>query len=293
MRVALYGRTINAVSLPHVQRVVDKLQESNAQILIHRDFYSLLKEQVKFRSVSIELFEQNASLANKADFLFSIGGDGTLLDTLAFVRNSGIPIMGINTGRLGFLSTVSIPEIEMSIDALANNRHELDERSLVKFETSSGLFGDLNFALNEITIHKKDSSSMISIHAYLNGVFINTYWADGLIVSTPTGSTAYSLSCGGPIMVPQSENFIVTPIAPHNLNVRPIIVSSKDSLTLKVEGRQGSFLVSLDSRSETIDSLVEMTITQEKFKVNLIRLQGQDFFNTLHKKLNWGIDKRN
>ncbi len=293
MRVALYGRTINAGSLPHVQRVVDKLLESNIQLLIHRDFYSLLKEHINFKSVSIELFEHNASLANKADFLFSIGGDGTLLDTLAFIRNSGIPIMGINTGRLGFLSTVSIPEIEMSIEALVNKKYDLDERSLIKFETSSKLFGDLNFALNEITIHKKDSSSMISIHAYLNGVFINTYWADGLIVSTPTGSTAYSLSCGGPIMVPQSENFIVTPIAPHNLNVRPIIVSSKDSLTLKVEGRQSSFLVSLDSRSETIDSLVEMTITQEKFKVNLIRLQGQDFFNTLHKKLNWGIDKRN
>ena len=253
MRVALYGRTINAGSLPHVQRVVDKLLESNIQLLIHRDFYSLLKEHINFKSVSIELFEHNASLANKADFLFSIGGDGTLLDTLAFIRNSGIPIMGINTGRLGFLSTVSIPEIEMSIEALVNKKYDLDERSLIKFETSSKLFGDLNFALNEITIHKKDSSSMISIHAYLNGVFINTYWADGLIVSTPTGSTAYSLSCGGPIMVPQSENFIVTPIAPHNLNVRPIIVSSKDSLTLKVEGRQ----------------------------------------STLHKKLNWGIDKRN
>jgi NAD+ kinase len=202
-------------------------------------------------------------------------------------------VLGINTGRLGFLANVSGDKIKDAVDAIFGERYSIDKRSLIRLETNRALFGDTNYALNEITIHKKDSSSMIIIHTYLNGEYLNSYWADGLIIATPTGSTGYSLSCGGPIIAPQSENFVITPIAPHNLNVRPIVVSDKYVLSLQVAGRSQYFLASLDSRSVTIDSGIELAARKEEFGMNIVRLDGENFLSTLRNKLMWGLDVRN
>ena len=216
-----------------------------------------------------------------------------MLDTISLVRDSGIPIVGINTGRLGFLAGISKDAIGSCLDSLIQGRYDLDQRSLIRLETNRSLFGEVNYALNEITIHKKDSSSMIIIHTYLNGEYLNSYWADGLIIATPTGSTGYSLSCGGPIIVPQSENFVITPIAPHNLNVRPIVVSDKYVISLEVEGRSQYFLASLDSRSVTIDSSIQLAARKEDFMAKIVRLHDQNFLVTLRDKLMWGLDARN
>ncbi|MFN5794819.1 MAG: NAD kinase, partial [Bacteroidota bacterium] len=228
-----------------------------------------------------------------ADLFFSLGGDGTILNALPYVLGTPIPVVGVNTGRLGFLASIGIDEIEAAIEKIEAKHYQIEKRSIITLETTEGLFGNLNFALNEFTIHKSDSSSMITIHTFLNGEFLNSYWADGLIVSTPTGSTAYSLSCGGPIAMPDSENFIISPISPHNLNVRPLIISDKDILTLRVEGRNRHYLVSLDSRSTQIDATVEMTVKKASNTINLLRLQNKSFTESLRNKLMWGIDKRN
>jgi NAD+ kinase len=215
-----------------------------------------------------------------------------MLETLAFVRKSGIPVLGVNTGRLGFLATVYKEDFAKALQLLTKEKYTLDKRELIELENKHSEFSGLNYALNEFTIHKKESSAMINIDTFVDGVFLNSYFADGLIVSTPTGSTAYSLSCGGPIMVPDSENFIITPIAPHNLNVRPIIISNHKTLSFKVNGRSESFNASLDSRSITLKNNSELVIKKADFKFNLINLEGQHFFETLRNKLLWGIDKR-
>lgn len=292
MKVGIYGKKFDKLNENAVVELITKLHKSNIEIALNESFFDLIKDKLKLSS-EISAFSASRHIADKINFLFSLGGDGTLLETLSLVKGSGIPILGINTGRLGFLSSVSEKEIGFAIDSLCTDNYSLDSRTLIQLNTTNNLFGDMNIGLNEFTILKKDTSSMITIHSYLNGLFLNSYWADGLIVSTPTGSTAYSLSCGGPIVVPDCENFIVTPIAPHNLNVRPIIISDKDILTLKVEGRHKNFLVSLDSRSENIDSSIEMTLQKAPYKINLVRLQNEHFHDTLRKKLMWGIDRRN
>ena len=292
MTIAIYGRPNHKDSVIHLKELFDKLNKLGITFCVHEGLLAASKKVLKVKS-KINTFSGFVDLKNKVDFVLSIGGDGTMLETVALVRDSGIPILGINTGRLGFLASVSKNEIDQALNAILKKKYNLDKRTLLRLETSDNLFGEVNFALNEITIHKKDSASMMSIHTYINGEFLNSYWADGLILSTPTGSTAYSLSCGGPIMIPDSKSFIITPIAPHNLNVRPMVISDSDILTLKVEGRNSNFLVSLDSRSEVIDSSFELTIKKEKFGINLIRLPGQNFMATLRNKLLWGVDKRN
>ena len=214
-----------------------------------------------------------------------------MLETLEYVRRSGIPVLGVNTGRLGFLATVYKEDFAKSIQLLTKEKFTLDKRELIELDKTT-YFNEVNYALNEFTIHKKESSAMINIDTYVDDIFLNSYFADGLIVSTPTGSTAYSLSCGGPIMVPDSDNFIITPIAPHNLNVRPIVISNNKTLSFKVSGRSDSFNVSLDSRSQTIKNLSELIIKKADFRFNMINLEGQHFFETLRNKLLWGIDKR-
>jgi NAD+ kinase len=225
--------------------------------------------------------------------MLSIGGDGTFLETVSFVRDSTIPILGINTGRLGFLANVAKTEISEAIDSLARKKFTVEKRALLSVTKPENLFGEVNYGLNEITILKKDSSAMVTIHTYINGDYLNSYFADGLIVATPTGSTAYSLSCGGPLVMPGSQNFVITPIAPHNLNVRPLVISDNNIITLKVEGRSPNYLVSLDSRSETIDDSTELTLKKADFYIHLIKLENQHFFNTIRNKLLWGLDKRN
>jgi NAD+ kinase len=212
---------------------------------------------------------------------------------LTQVQDSGIPVLGINVGRLGFLSSISKQEITQCLDSLFKGHYTLDKRRLLKLDSSINLFGDVNYALNELTIHKKDSSSMIIINTFINGEYLNSYWADGLIIATPTGSTGYSLSCGGPIIAPHSENFVITPIAPHNLNVRPIVVSDENVISLEVEGRSQYFIASLDARSVTIDSTVSLAIKKSDFTMNLVRIGNDNFLDTLRKKLNWGLDSRN
>jgi NAD+ kinase len=292
MKIAIYGRVFNEKYDQVVRELFATLEKKGIEIIIFEKFRKYLKGKVEISSET-KTFSSHNDINGKIDFMLSIGGDGTLLDTLTFVRDSGVPIIGVNTGRMGFLSTISVGEIDDALDALINKNFSIDKRNLLRLETENNLFGNFNFALNELTVHKKDTSSMMSIHAYLNNQYLNTYWADGLIVSTPTGSTAYSLSCGGPIIVPGSENFIITPIAPHNLNVRPIVLPSDNTITLKLEGRSKNFLVALDSRTETIDASIELTIKKESFKINLIRLNHHNFLSTLRNKLMWGLDLRN
>lgn len=292
MKVAIYGRSTRDNTSAHIQFLFHKLNDYKAEILIYEPFYNFIKSEIKITG-EIKTFNSHSDLDGKVDYMFSLGGDGTFLETLTYVRNSGIPILGINTGRLGFLANVSKTEIHIAIEALVNKKFKIEKRSLISVSASVGLFGEVNYGLNELTLLKKDTSSLITIHAYINGDFLNSYFADGLIVSTPTGSTAYSLSCGGPLIMPSSQNFLITPIASHNLTVRPLVISDDSIITLKVEGRNSNYLVSLDSRSEVIDASIELTLKKADFYANLIQLENQNFFTTIRAKLLWGLDKRN
>lgn len=292
MKVAIYGRSGATSVVPYTESLIRELQKAGCGITIYQPFLNFMRHQTK-EACNYPNFTSHDEIREGVDFLFSLGGDGTMLDTVSLVRDSGLPIVGINTGRLGFLAGIQKEEIAHCVECLLQGRYDLDPRSLIRLETSKSLFGEVNYALNEITIHKKDSSSMIIIHTYLNGEYLNSYWADGLIIATPTGSTGYSLSCGGPIIVPQSENFVITPIAPHNLNVRPIVVSDKYVISLEVEGRSQYFLASLDSRSVTIDSSIQLAARKEDFSARIVRLHNENFLGTLRNKLMWGLDVRN
>lgn len=226
------------------------------------------------------------------DALICVGGDGTLLETLSLVRDSNIPVLGLNTGRLGFLAGMSVSGIEQAIGDIEKGNYTIESRTLLHLESSEPMF-DYNFGLNDFVIHKKETSSMIVVHTYLNGEFLNSYWSDGLIVSTPTGSTGYSLSCGGPIIFPRSDTFVITPIAPHNLNVRPVVVSDNVVISFEIEGRANSYLASLDARSKSIPGTVQMAVRKADHSLQLIRLHGDNYMDTLRNKLNWGFDRRN
>lgn len=292
MKIAIYGREFNDTVLPYVQEVFNVLDQYKSPILVYKKYLDFIKDKIEVPD-HISVFTAHADLVGQADVLVSLGGDGTLLDTLSLVRDSGIPVIGINFGRLGFLASINKDEIKKAIEALMKKEYSLDQRTLLNIESSYDLFGEENFALNDITIHRRDKSAMMIIHAYMNDEFVNSYWADGLIIATPTGSTAYSLSCGGPIIYPSSQNFVITPIAPHNLNVRPVIVPDNVSLTFQVEARSAKFLVSCDSRTETVDRSVKVTLNKANFYVNLIRLNNESYLTTLRNKLLWGIDTRN
>jgi NAD+ kinase len=292
MTIAVYGRPVNSTQVTFAENVLTVLAASGCKVMIHKEYFNFLKQELKSLD-AIPIFETSEELKGKADFLFSIGGDGTLLDTVLLVKDSGIPIAGVNAGRLGFLSSITKENISIAVDALAKGHFSVDARTLLKVESNHPVFDGDNIALNDFTIHKKETSAMIKIHTYLNGEYLNSYWADGLIIATPTGSTGYSMSCGGPIIVPQSESFVITPIAPHNLNVRPIIVSDKNVISLEVEGRSQNFMATLDSRSATIDSSFQLAIRKESYCINLVRLSNENFLGTLRSKLNWGLDIRN
>lgn len=292
MNIAIYGRPVNTNQLTLAESVISLLKKTDCKIRIHAPYLTFLESNLK-KKLSLDVFNTNEDIKSDTDFLFSIGGDGTLLDTVFLVKDSNIPIVGINAGRLGFLSSISRENLELAISSLSKGHYSLDTRTLLRLEANHPIFEGENIALNEFTIHKKETSSMITIHTYLNGEYLNSYWADGIMISTPTGSTGYSLSCGGPIIVPQSETFVITPIAPHNLNVRPIVVSDKNVISLEVEGRSQHFMATLDSRSVTIDSGFQLAVRKENYTINLVRLNNEDFLNTLRKKLNWGLDTRN
>ncbi len=292
MRIALFGKSVSEAIQPYIQQLIDKLESVDAEISIYVSFYDKIKDFVSFKK-DFTKFSKHSELAGKTDFVCSIGGDGTFLDTIYLVQDSGIPIIGLNLGRLGFLSSVSRDEIDFAVHCLKNGKFRLDQRTLLELEEPRQMFGDINYALNELTVSRKDSTSLILIHLYIDDKFLNSYWADGIIISTPTGSTAYSLSCGGPIVTPGSENFVITPIATHNLTVRPIVIRDDSKIRIKLEGRDKAYFASLDSRSVSIDADQELLIKKCGFKINLVQLENKTFFTTIRDKLNWGLDIRN
>lgn len=292
MIIAIHGIHAHQEFHADLQDMLDFLGNKEVDLLIFDQFaqqleaLGLVLPEHKRYKISSEL--------KQARFLFSIGGDGTILDSVTYVKNKGIPIFGINMGRLGFLTAVQGGQnLIHSLERLFNRDYLLEERSLVHVDTPSNTFGTAPFALNECAVLKTDSSSMIKIKTYLNGAYLNAYNADGLIVSTPTGSTGYNLSCGGPVVFPQSGNFVITPVCPHNLNVRPLVVPQTVKISLEVESRSNTFLLSLDSRSIQLPTSETLIIRQESFKVNLVKLRGNRFVDTLRAKLNWGLDNRN
>jgi NAD+ kinase len=292
MNIALFGKSFSGERTPFLRQLVEGLVAHGGNLHVFKPYLDIIKNYVKLPD-RIEEFSTYEDIKNKIDYLFSIGGDGTLLDTLPLVRDSGIPVVGINMGRLGFLSSVSKSEIDHAISSLFGGRFSIDKRSLLRLDEPKGLFGELNYALNELTVFRHETTSLIVINVYVDGNFVNAYWADGLIISTPTGSTAYSLSAGGPILTPASENFIITPIATHNLSVRPIVISDKSLIKLRVTGRHTKYSINMDSRSALIDKTVDLEIRKESFGMNLIQMEGKDFFGTIRDKLLWGLDIRN
>lgn len=291
MRIAVHGKEFNRQSAPLILRVFEILVNAKAEILVSAKFSQHLKSAA-FKNIPFSIYEPTEKLKDIKIFI-SIGGDGTLLESVTHIGALEIPVLGINTGRLGFLATISKEETEQALSKVLQGDFRLDKRSLLQLESNASIFNGLNFALNDFTVVKKDTSSMITIHTYIDGEFLNSYWADGIIVATPTGSTGYSLSCGGPLIFPRSGNFVITPVSPHNLTVRPIILSDSSVISFQIEGRSKRFLVSLDSRIASVDSSVQLTVKKADFRVNLIQLEGQHYFKTLRQKLNWGLDIRN
>lgn len=291
MRIAVHGKEFNRQTAPFIARIFEVLQQYNSEILVSEKFGKYLRTP-GFKNIKFETFKTGDPLTG-VNAMISVGGDGTLLDSVTHIGKEEIPVLGINTGRLGFLATNSKEEAEQTVTKVCEGNYKIDLRSVLKLETNQEVFGNLNFALNDVTIVKKDSSSMITIHTYIDGEFLNSYWADGIIVATPTGSTGYSLSCGGPLIFPRSGNFVITPVSPHNLTVRPIVVADESEITFGVEGRSKKFLVSLDSRVASVDATIKLRVSKADFKVKLIQLEGQHYFKTLRQKLNWGLDIRN
>ena len=291
MTIAIFGSPYPNQFTKYIQHLIKKLENEHIKIIVEEEFNLFLQDNIRFTNKT-ETFNSYETLKENTDLLFSIGGDGTLLRTVTYVRGSNIPIMGINTGRLGFISSISAGQIDDAINDILKKNYKISERALLELNTTNRLFKNKNFALNEVAISKKDTSSMVRIDAYVDDEFLNTYWADGLVVSTPTGSTGYSLSCGGPIIMPGTNNIIITPNAPHNLNVRPIVINDQSTIKLKVEDRDQLALVSLDSRSRTFDSDTELIIKKADFKIRLIQPQNNSFASTIRNKLMWGLDKR-
>lgn len=292
MKVAIYSRVIDYDQHDKLQQLLDEFAKENIEPVIYQPFFEIIKSSYRFPD-KISVFNDSDDLGESIDFLVSLGGDGTLLDTVSLVRDSNVPVMGINFGRLGFLASIGSKELHVAVQALVKRSIVIEERSLIHLDASSSLFGEIPYGLNEFAIHKTDTSPMIKIHTYLNGEFLNTYWADGLIVATPTGSTGYSLSCNGPIVFPESSSFVITPVAPHNLNVRPIVVPDDNIISFEVEGRSENFICALDSRREIVDKKMQLAVRRESFTLSLVRLNENNFLQTLRNKLSWGLDTRN
>jgi len=290
MKIAIFGKIFTDESSIYVKKVFDILRKNNVDIIIHEAFEGFLTTK-NIISEYDKLYSSFEDL--DADMLFCIGGDGTLLESVTHVRNKNIPILGINTGRLGFLATTQKQQIEIDLNNLLKGNYTIDKRSLIWLDSDKDIFGGINFGMNEFTILKRDTSSMIVVHTFIDDVFLNSYWADGLIVSTPTGSTGYSTSCGGPVMLPSAKNFLICPVSGHNLNVRPLIVPDDCTISFEIEGRSKNFLVSLDSRSRTVDATAKLSVKKAPFEAQLIKIEGYNFLDTLRNKLHWGLDQRN
>lgn len=292
MKVAIYSRVLDEDQEQDVQLFFDELQRQKIEPVIFHHYYDQIKDIIRLPA-EIQTFTLSEHLTDEIEMIVSLGGDGTLLDTVTLVRDKPVFIMGINFGRLGFLASIGREELASAVKSIANRTYVVDERTMIHVDADLPLFGNVPYALNEFSIHKRDTASMIKIHTYLNGEFLNTYWADGLIVATPTGSTGYSLSCGGPIVFPESGSFVITPVAPHNLNVRPIIVPDDNIISFEIESRSENIICALDSRREIVGKNVQLAVRKEDFNIRLLRLSENNFLQTLHNKLTWGLDKRN
>jgi len=292
MKVAIYSRGLDLEQGNPLQLLLEELARYHIGVLLYRPLLGQYPIPSKLLS-NITPFQVSGDLNEEVECLISLGGDGTMLDAVTLVRDSNIPILGINFGRLGFLASISPEELSGAVDALVNRTFVVDKRSLIHVDSNLPLFDNAPFALNEFALHKRDTSPMIKIHTYLNGEFLNSYWADGLIVSTPTGSTGYNMSCNGPILFPESSSFVITPVAPHNLNVRSIVVADTSVISFEIEGRGDQFICAMDARKEIVDKSIQLAVKKEKFYINLIRLNENSFLSTLRTKLTWGLDKRN
>jgi len=293
VQVVVFGKYMKEKNIPYIQELLDVLHAKHINVYIYAPYFKQFKDQIKFQK-DVGVFEGYLDLkVKKIDFLICLGGDGTILEAVTVIMDQHVPILGINLGRLGFLASIDKGTIETAINQLCEDRFSLEERTMLFLESDKNLFGDVKIALNDFTILKRDTSSMISISAYINGAYLATYWADGIILSTPTGSTGYNLSCGGPIIFPDSGNFVLTPVAPHNLNIRPIVISDESIVSFEVEGRAENFLCTLDSRFETISSVDELAIRKNDYNIKLVQLPNKSFLSTMREKLAWGQDSRN
>ena len=292
MNVAIYGQRVTKQTSSYFMEFLGVLKDFGWNPIIHKDLKEILVKKIGLSEKTDE-FSSYKDLQSGIDLSFSIGGDGTFMKNVKYVRDSGVPVLGINTGRLGFLANVSRDSIQEAMNLVYNKNYVHQKRSMIKVETEDNIFGDDNVALNEIVLQKKDTSTMITVHAELEGKYLNSYWADGLIVATPSGSTAYSLSCGGPIITPGCQVHILTPIAPHNLNVRPMVVPDHMPIKLSVEGRSRKYLASLDGNSMSIRQGEELIVSKADYMINVIKFEDNNFLDTIRNKMLWGIDKRN
>lgn len=293
MKIAIYGQSYSSNTQNSIHVLFDLLLQKKVNVSVENDFLNSIKQGSATKKYGT--FKTFASLDNTYDLLISVGGDGTILRAITFVKDLSIPIVGINTGRLGFLSTIQTNEIEQAINNILNGNYKTSKRTLLSVETNPKTkeLSEINFALNEIAVSRKNTTSMITVETHLNNEYLTSYWADGLIISTPTGSTGYSLSCGGPVITPETDSFVLTPIAPHNLSARPVVIPNNTEIQLKVNGREDYYLISLDSRIATLHNSTIVTIKKASFKVIMVELFNESFIDTLRKKLLWGEDKRN
>jgi NAD+ kinase len=293
MQVVVFGKQFKEKDLPQVQNLFDALYEEGVSVYIYAPYLSAIEGKVRLRG-AFAPFESHLDFrVHRIDFVITLGGDGTMLNAVTLVRDAGVPMLGINLGRMGFLACVEKNHIQACVRQLRQGHYSLQERSTLYLESKPALFGDIPFALNDCTLLKRDTSSMIIIHTFLNGDYLNSYWADGIIIATPTGSTGYSLSCGGPVIFPDSGNFVLTPVAPHNLNVRPIVISDESVLSFEVEGRADNFICTLDSRFELINAHHQLAVRKNDFPIRFVQLEDITFLSTIRNKLGWGEDVRN
>src|SRR3954471_2179338 len=292
MKVAIYRRGLADRHQVRLLALINELHKYKVSIAVSASLAERYWDSMSAIQ-DISVFTDKTSLDETTDCLISLGGDGTILDAVTLIGDKNIPILGINFGRLGFLASIGKEELSIAVDALVNGTYVADKRIIIHIDSDVSLFKDAPFALNEFGIHKRDTSPMIKIHTYLNGEFLNSYWADGLVVSTPTGSTGYSMSCNGPIVFPGSSSFCITPVAPHNLNIRPIIVPDSNIVSFEIEGRSEQFICTLDARKEIVEKDIQLAVKKEEFPVLLVVLNENSFLSTLREKLTWGFDKRN
>jgi len=293
MRILIFSKRVANKHLLYIKELLEALQNENIEIAIYRPYHDELKTQIAIAD-DVILFDSTEDFDKyKIDFVITLGGDGTILKAVTLIQDKQIPILGINMGRLGFLASIENKFAAHAIQKLCKGMYAIEDRTMIYLETMEPIFKNAKFALNDFTLHKRDTSSMITIHTYINGDFLTSYWADGLIVATPTGSTGYSLSCGGPIIFPNSGNFVITPAAPHNLNVRPIVISDESVISFEIEGRSSNYLCTLDSRFETVTSNFQLAVRKCDFVTRIVTLDDFSFMKTIHDKLAWGEDARN